>query len=61
MTNGLEGPNHATEVLATMMYNAAIHNYQFGYGAAVAVVLLVISLAFIITYVIQVMQNDEEL
>jgi multiple sugar transport system permease protein len=61
MTNGLEGPDHATEVLATMMFNAAIHNYQLGYGAAVAVVLLLISLGFIITYVVQVMRNDEEL
>lgn len=61
MTNGLEGPDHATEVLATMMFNAAIHNYELGYGAAVAVVLLLISLGFIITYVVQVMRNDEEL
>lgn len=61
MTNGLEGPNHATEVLATMMFNAAVHDYQLGYGAAVAVVLLVISLAFIVTYVVQVMRNDEDL
>lgn len=61
MTNGLEGPNHATEVLATMMFNAAIHNYQLGYGAAVAVILLLISLGFIITYVVQVMRTDEEL
>lgn len=61
MTNGLEGPNHATELLATMMFNAAIHNYQLGYGAAVAVILLVISLAFIITYVVQVMRQEEEL
>lgn len=61
MTNGLEGPNHATEVLATMMFNAAIHNYQLGYGAAVAVILLLISLGFIITYVVQVMRTEEEL
>jgi ABC-type sugar transport system permease subunit len=61
MTNGLEGPNHATELLATMMFNAAIHNYQLGYGAAVAVILLLISLAFIITYVWQVMRQEEEL
>ncbi len=61
MTNGLEGPNHATEVLATMMFNAAIHDYQEGYGAAIAVILLLISLAFIITYVVQVMRTDEEL
>lgn len=61
MTNGLEGPNHATELLATMMFNAAIHNYQLGYGAAVAVVLLLISLAFIITYVVQVMRTEEDL
>ena len=61
MTNGLEGPNHATEVLATMMFNAAIHNYQLGYGAAIAVILLIISLGFIITYVVQTMRNDEEL
>jgi ABC-type sugar transport system permease subunit len=60
MTNGLEGPDHATEVLATLMFNAAIHNYQLGYGAAVAVVLLAISLAFIVTYVIQVMRTEEE-
>jgi ABC-type sugar transport system permease subunit len=60
MTNGLEGPNHATELLATMMFNAAIHNYQLGYGAAVAVILLLISLAFIITYVVQVMRQEEE-
>jgi ABC-type sugar transport system permease subunit len=61
MTNGLEGPDHATEVLATMMFNAAIHNYQLGYGAAVAVILLLISLGFIITYVVQVLRNEEEL
>jgi ABC-type sugar transport system permease subunit len=61
MTNGLEGPDHATEVLATMMFNAAIHNYQLGYGAAVAVILLLISLAFIITYVVQVMRTEEDL
>ncbi|MGZ3637368.1 MAG: carbohydrate ABC transporter permease [Ktedonobacterales bacterium] len=61
MTNGLEGPNHATELLATMMFNAAIHNYQLGYGAAVAVILLLISLAFIITYVVQVMRTEEDL
>lgn len=61
MTNGLEGPDHATELLATMMFNAAIHNYQLGYGAAVAVILLLISLAFIITYVAQVMRAEEEL
>ncbi|HEX8035495.1 MAG TPA: sugar ABC transporter permease [Ktedonobacterales bacterium] len=60
MTNQLEGPNHATELLATMMFNAAIHNYQLGYGAAVAVILLLISLAFIITYVVQVMRQEEE-
>lgn len=59
MTNGLEGPNHATELLATMMFNAAIHNYELGYGAAVAVILLLISLAFIITYVAQVMREEE--
>ena len=49
-----------SEVLATLMFNAAIHNYQLGYGAAVAVVLLAISLAFIVTYVIQVMRTEEE-
>jgi ABC-type sugar transport system permease subunit len=61
MTNGLEGPNHTTEVLATMMFNAAIHNYELGYGAAIAVVLLAITLGFIITYMIRVMKNEEEL
>ncbi len=44
MTQG--GPNHATEVLAIMLYNTAFGSQNFGAGSAIAVTLFVITLAF---------------
>jgi raffinose/stachyose/melibiose transport system permease protein len=44
MTQG--GPNHATEVLAIMLYNTAFGEQNFGAGSAVAVTLFAITLAF---------------
>ncbi|MDX2162975.1 MAG: sugar ABC transporter permease [bacterium] len=40
----------ASNVLANFMYIEAFNNYQFGYGASIAVVLLSISLVIIIPY-----------
>ena len=44
MTHG--GPNHASEVLTTWMYFQGFMYNNMGYGSAVAVVLLVITLVF---------------
>lgn len=40
MTSG--GPNHATETLATYMYNTAFGQSQYGYGTALSCILFVI-------------------
>ncbi|MFC2280442.1 MAG: carbohydrate ABC transporter permease [Treponema socranskii subsp. buccale] len=47
MTQG--GPAHATEVMATYMYNKTFTVYQYGYGSAVSLTICVISLALILT------------
>jgi len=38
------GPNHASEVLATYMYVSAFPNDRMGYGAAIATLMLVLTL-----------------
>ena len=48
MTKG--GPVNASEVLSTYMYRFSFVRFQLGYGAAVAMVMLIISLIFSITY-----------
>jgi multiple sugar transport system permease protein len=45
------GPGGATEVISVYIYNQSFTVYQLGYGAAVAVITLVISLIFGIGYV----------
>lgn len=47
MTQG--GPAHATEIMATYMYNKTFSIYRYGYGSAVSLVICVISLVFIVT------------
>ncbi len=44
MTKG--GPVNASEVMATYMYRFAFVRFQLGYGSAVALVMLLICLAF---------------
>ncbi len=51
MTDG--GPFRSTEVLANFMYKQAFARYNMGYGAAIAVVLFLIMIAFIFYYVMQ--------
>jgi N-acetylglucosamine transport system permease protein len=50
MTQG--GPDRATDVLATLLYNEAFSNSKFGYATAIAMVLFVIvmALSFILMY-----------
>jgi len=56
MTKG--GPVNASEVMATYMYRFGFVRFQLGYGSAVALVMLLISLAFSIAYLRIARQPD---
>lgn len=58
MTRG--GPANASSVLANFMYIESFNNYKMGYGAAIAVVMFFLSLAFILVYLWRVMQDEME-
>lgn len=42
LTNG--GPSHHSELLSTYLYKVAFSNQQYGYGSAIAVVIMLLSL-----------------
>ena len=44
------GPANSTNVLALYMYPETFQNFRYGFGAAIAVILLLISLALIFVY-----------
>ena len=46
LTNG--GPLHATEVPSTLMYSSVFNSYQYGYGSAMAVFIIIECLLFTI-------------
>lgn len=48
MTDG--GPGYSSDVLATFMYRAAFTEDRMGYSAAIAVIMLLITLAFTVIY-----------
>jgi ABC-type sugar transport system permease subunit len=56
MTKG--GPDNASAVLGFLMYVQAFVNRNQGYGAAIAVVILLLSLTFAIVYVRQVVRRE---
>ena len=56
MTRG--GPANASQVLANFMYIESFNNYRMGYGATIAVILFLISLAFIITYLYRMLKEE---
>lgn len=58
MTHG--GPYNSSSVLAIFMYIESFHNYKMGYGAAIAVILFLIMLTFIIFYLTHVFQDELE-
>ncbi len=58
MTRG--GPANSSSVLANMMYIEAFNNYKMGYGAAVAVVLFLITAIFIFIYLWQTLRTELE-
>jgi multiple sugar transport system permease protein len=44
------GPLYFSEVLSTLVYKASFQNFDFGYGSAIAVSMLLISLVFTLLY-----------
>ncbi len=58
MTRG--GPANSSSVLANMMYIEAFNNYKMGYGAAIAVVLFLITAVFIFIYLWQTLRTELE-
>ncbi|MFN8528499.1 MAG: sugar ABC transporter permease [Anaerolineae bacterium] len=56
MTRG--GPGGASNVLANFMYIEAFNNYNYGYGATIAVTLLGLSLIIIIPYLIRTARTE---
>jgi hypothetical protein len=48
MTRG--GPYYSSSVLANFMYIEAFNNYKMGYGAAISVILFILSAVFIFLY-----------
>ena len=58
MTRG--GPYNSSSVLANFMYIEAFNNYKMGYGAAISVILFLISVVFIFIYLWRVLQTELE-
>jgi raffinose/stachyose/melibiose transport system permease protein len=52
------GPVHASDTMAVYMIDWAFKRFQFGYASAVAVLMLVISLVFALTYQRFVLRRD---
>ena len=44
MTGG--GPSHATDVLASHLYNRAFRQYEYGYGSSLSIILVILCLLF---------------
>jgi len=53
MTNG--GPAGATEVLTTLTYKVSFENLEFGYAAAIGVVMSLVLLTVTVFYVRRVL------
>ncbi len=58
MTRG--GPYYSSSVLANFMYIEAFNNYKMGYGAAISVILFLLSAVFIFLYLWRVLQTEME-
>ena len=56
MTRG--GPFNSSSVLANYMYIQAFNNYRMGYGAAISVILFIISLVFILFYLNRIAKEE---
>lgn len=58
MTRG--GPSYASNVLANFMFIESFTNYKMGYGAAIAVILFLISAVFIFIYLWRTLKTEME-
>lgn len=58
MTRG--GPFNSSSVLANYMYIQAFNNYRMGYGAAISVILFMISLIFILFYLSRIAKEEND-
>ena len=56
MTDG--GPLRSTELLSILVYRTSFEYYQFGYAAAIAMLMLLITLGFSLLYTKMVMPKD---
>lgn len=56
MTRG--GPNNSTQVMGSYLYEKAFRQFHFGYGAAIGVMILILSLATVM--LLQVLLRKEE-
>jgi raffinose/stachyose/melibiose transport system permease protein len=56
MTKG--GPVNASEVMATYMYRYGFVRFELGYGSAVSIIIVLISLAFSVVYLRLASQQD---
>lgn len=54
------GPSNATEVLATYIYRTGIGQGRLGYAAALSVIMILITLAFVTLYVKRIQQEALE-
>jgi multiple sugar transport system permease protein/raffinose/stachyose/melibiose transport system permease protein len=52
------GPFNSSELLSTYMFSAAFQSRQLGYASALAVVIFVLALSFIIFYLIRILRED---
>ncbi len=58
MTGG--GPGSSTEILSTFMFRTAFNRNRFGYGAAVGIVMFVISILIVIPFFAKLRRSEYE-
>lgn len=52
------GPNHRTELISNLIYKTSFIFYEFGYGAAISVLMLIIITAMTLVYMKFLGDND---
>ncbi len=57
MTRG--GPYNSTQLLSTFMYQTSFTVLDLGYGSAIAVVIFLLAIGFIITYLVRASRNED--